>query len=357
MRKALSLAFLLVLVVAISPTTAGGEKEKPPQGNAQGIEKARKVLEREYNLKPRFVEGQKRYYRLWMTIENFDDYGHVAGRSQWRGDLERVVTAVDSSGRAEEKVTWKNVGFRSWLMNEGRYGPHQAASWADGFSYTFSLEDDYKDLNWDFSEIPKNMLGFVFVGAVQISAHAEYDFLRSSHHAKIENLRRIGEVMKDLPEEGKTFDLDFPPVFTNSKLVRKNVRVGFLGLTLVNGEPCALIDYQQGPQPFTWTMTMGPPFQPKPVTVNTVLISRQSGIFVVRLTDGSLVNGQFTERTQQKITPVGGESSARSGQGMWAIREITPEEFERGLADWAEEQTPTPQFRPVLTAAAAGEKK
>lgn len=356
MKKALNLALALAFVwVSVPLLTQGGEGVPPER--TQMLEKARTVLEHEYNLKPRFVKGQKRYYRLWMTIENLDNYGTVAQRSQWRGDFERVVTAVDASGRAEERVTWKNVGFRNWLMKEGRYGPHQAASWADGFSYDFSMEDDYGDLNWDLSKIPKNMLGFLFVGGLQISAHAEFDFMRSSRHARIEKLRRIGERMKDLPEEGKAFDLDFPPVFTNSKLVRKHVQVGFLGLTLANGEPCALIDYQQGPQPFTWTMEMGPPFQPQPVTVNTELTSRQNGIFVVRLSDGSLVNGQFIERTFQKITPVGSEPASRAGQGMWHIREITPEEFKQGLANWEQEQTPTPQFRPVLGATSAGPAK
>ncbi len=348
MKKLLKAGLAIILVVG-APRIMGGGEKYPPGRKAQAFDEVRKILEREYDLKPRFVKGQKRHYRLWMTIDNLDAYGNVVGRNQWRGDFERVVVSLDSSGRAEEKVTWKNVGFRGWLMNESRYSPHQTMPWAEGFSYRFSLEDSYEDLNWDFSDIPKNMLGFVFRGALQISAHVEYDFLRSSRHAAIERLRRVGQLQRNPPEEGQVFSLDFPPVFTNSQLVRKHVQVGFLGLTLANGEPCALIDYQQGPQPFTWTMSMGAPGQPEQARMNTELISRQNGIFVVRLADGSLVHGEFTEITMSKMTPAaGGAPTSSYARGMWHLREITPEEFELGLTRWEEEQTPTPRFRPEV---------
>lgn len=351
MRRATSFAFLIALLLVSPSLILGGKDAAPPEGETQANEQLRKVLEREYNLVPKFVKGQKRYYRLWMTIENLDAYGKLAGRSQWRGDLERFVTSVDPSGRAEEKITWKNVGFRAWLMGKEQYGPHQPVPWADGFSYRFSLEDKYEDLKWDFSQIPKNMLGFVFVAAFQISAHVEIDFLRSRRHAAIQRLRHVGELHGDLPEEGQTFSLDFPPLFTNSKLQRQHVQVGFLGLTLAEGEPCALIDYRQGPQPFTWTMTMGPPMQPEPAAMNTALTSRQAGIFVVRLKDGTLVNGEFTEIAMSKVTPAaGGDSALSLTQGTWHIREIRDEDFERGLAGWEEEQSPTPRFRPGVQA-------
>ncbi len=350
MRKPLHLASVVVLFVAFPQVIVGLVSERSLAGPDPHIEEVRKILEGEYQLRPTFAQGQKRHYRLWMTIENLDPYGTVANRNQWRGDFERVVLSVDPSGRAEEKVTWKNVGFRGWLMNQARYGPHQTAPWADGFSYRFSLEDDYDDLAWDFSQIPQNMLGFVFAAALQISAHVEFDFLRSSRHAAIERLRQLGQVLRSPPEEGQVFSLDFPPLFTNSRAERRHVQVGFLGLTLADGDPCALIDYHQGPQVFTWTMQMGTPGQPEQTSVNTELTSRQDGIFVVRLVDGSLVHGQFTENTMSKIAPAaGGAPTSAYARGMWHIREITAEEYEEGLATWAEEQSPTPRFRPEAT--------
>jgi len=350
MRKLLKAGLVIMLVVGAPRIVAAGEEEYSSGREGQAIYEVRKILEREYDLKPRYIKGQKRYYRLWMTMENLDKYGGVAVRYQWRGDFERVVVSVDPSGGAKEKITWKNVGFRNWLNNEARYGSHQVAPWAEDFSYTFSLEDDYADLNnWDFSGIPKNSMGVVFRGALQITAHAEFDFLRSSRHATIERLRQVGQVLRSLPEEGKIFSLDFPPLFTNSRLERKHVRVGFLGLTLANGEPCALLDYQQGPQQFSWTWTAGAPGSGQPI-LNTDYTSRQTGVFAVRLEDGSLVRAHLAEFSHSKTTPAaGGPPTPGYTYGIWHIREITAEEYKEGLDKWAEEQTATPRFRPEVT--------
>jgi hypothetical protein len=325
--------------------TAGNQR--PKEGRSDALSQIRDLLKLEYNLKPKFSKGGRRYYRLWMTIESPGPRGNTAERNQWRGDFERVVISVDPSDRAEEEVTWRNVGVRRWLLDEGKYASHQPLPWADGFSYRFSMEDSYEELDWDYSSIPKNVAGFVFRAILQVTAHYEFDFLRSSRHASIEKLRYVGAVLRDPPEEGQVFNLDFPPVFTNSRLERKHVEIGVLGLAWADDEPCALIDYRQGPQRFSWTMTTAAGEQAEPVSVNTELTSRQEGVFVVRLEDGSLVNGWLAESTIQRITPAGGgEPTGRYTRGIWHIREITSEEFAGGLKDWENEQTPTPQFRP-----------
>jgi len=322
--------------------------QRPKEGRSDALSQIRDLLKVEYNLKPKFSRGDRRYYRLWMTVENPGPRENTAERNQWRGDFERVVISVDPTDRAEEEVTWRNVGVRRWLLDEGKYASHQPLPWADGFSYRFSMEDSYDELDWDYSSIPKNVAGFAFRAVLQVTAHYEFDFLRSSRHAAIEKLRRVGAVLRNPPEEGQVFNLDFPPVFTNSRLERKHVEVGLLGLTWADGEPCALIDYRQGPQRFSWTMTTAAGEQAEPVSVNTELTSRQEGVFVVRLEDGSLVNGWLAESTIQRITPAGGgEPTGRYTRGIWHIREITSEEFAGGLKDWEKEQTPTPQFRPV----------
>jgi hypothetical protein len=316
--------------------------------NRRSSRALQKALSGQFDLKPKYTTGNQRYYRLWMTLEAFDPYGDLQARSQWRGDFQRVVESVDASGRAEERITWKNIGIRTWLTVEARYGAHEVLPWAEGFSYRFSAEDNYDELDWDYSSLPGEFTGRIFRTAFQVSAHMEFDFLRSSRHAAIEKLRRVGEVLRNPPEEGEVFSLDFPPLFTNSRIERKHVQVGLLGLTLAKGEPCALLDYQQGPQDFSWTELAGPPEgESSHETVKVNLKSWQQGVFTVRVVDGSLAHGEFTEWHMIKRAPAaGGAAMANYSRGIWGVREIAAKDYAVGLESWGDEQIPFPQFRP-----------
>jgi len=312
------------------------------------LESLRQALPQPFDLKQKYSVGQERCQRMWMTIEAFNCFGDLQARVQWRGDLHRVVHDVDSSGRAREKVTWRSVGVRSWLLDEDRYEPAKAVPFAEGFSYDFSAEDDYDELTWDYSSIPREPLGRSFRTAFSVSAHLEFDFLRSSRHASIEKLRHIGEVLTHTPEEGKTFSIDFPPFFTNSCLNRKHVQAGFLGLTLADDAVCVLLDLKQGPQDFFWHELVSPPGDAsKEEKLAVRLKSWQDGVLSIRMEDGSLVSGEFTEWHMIKRVPLaGGNPIANHSRGIWSIREITEQNCGKGLEDWATEQTPTPQFRP-----------
>lgn len=342
---------LLALACLLSGAQGANSRDMKPEKKRT----LKEWLSRDYELKPHYVKGQKRYYRLWQTLEQLDPWGNLQGRSQWRGDLERVVESVDPSGRAEEKITWKNVGSRSWLMAEGKYGPHRPLPWADGFSYGFSAEDGYDELRADYVSIPKNPVGMLFRMAFQVSAHLEFDFLRSSRHGAIERLRKVGSLLLNPPEEGQKFTLDFPPWAVNSDLEKKHVEISFLGLTQVNGEPCAIIDYQQGPQDFLWE-TLDTQGAAPALGMNegvsswhTAMKSWHHGLFFVRLRDGSLVFGWLTEPTMGKITPQGdGQPIPRYGRGTWSIQEITADDYAAGLKDWDQEQSLTPRFRDVV---------
>jgi hypothetical protein len=330
--------------------TACAQDREAPQ-TAYQSQVLNNVLGQEYDLKATYVAGQKRHYRLWMTLESLDPWGNLQGRHQWRGDFEREVESVDTTGKAEEKITWKNVGFRSWDIAKGKYGAHQEIPWAENFSYSFSAEDAYDDIKWDYAGVPRDMAGVVFRAGFQVSAHFEFDFMRSSRHASIEKLRRVGDLLPHPPEEGQEFSLSFPSLMENSHLKRENVEVGFLGLTQVAGEPCAIIDYRQGPQRFWWDTrnSQQPAFAGENVTAwHTEMTAWQHGQFVVRLKDGSLVHGEFTERQMSKLTPQGGGEPAPSyGRGIWSIREITAEDYAEGLEGWEQEGSPTPRFRPA----------
>ena len=351
MRKPLTIvggiAFALVVLGLTAFMQQRGAANKPDQSRALAS-----VLSQQYDLKAKYEKGQKRYYRMWMTLEQFDPWGNTLIRLQWRGDFERLVESVDAAGKAAEKITFKSVGFRIWDPAKGKYGPHQELPWADNFSYKFSAEDAYDDINWNYDKIPKSPQGVGFRAGFQVSAHYEFDFMRSSRHAAIEKLGHVGQLLPHPPEEGQEFSLGFPELMENSRLKRENVEVGFLGLTQVAGEPCAIIDYRQGPQSFSWDTKGGahPAFaSAKDVTGwHTEMKSWQDGKFVVRVKDGSMVYGEFTERTMSKLTPQpSGAPAPANGRGIWSIREITAGDFANGLKDWEQEVTAIPNFRPA----------
>ncbi len=336
------LAFLIGVVVVGGAIMALAEDKT--------MRLARELLNHDYNLKQRYSKGQKRHYRLWMTLEVLGPAGDVTFRNQWRGDFERLVLAVDSTGRADEQVTWKNVGWRMWDPSGNHYGKPEVFASASGYTYRFSAESSYDELKWDLSPLAQSPLSSAFQGGLQVSAHYEFDFMRSSRHAAIEKLRRPGDVLRHTPEEGQAFSLDFPPYMTDSHFHREHVVVGFRGLTLCSGEPSAIIDYHQGPQDFTWmsnvtSVTTGA----QSSKAHTQLKSWQDGEFLVRLQDASLLQGEFMEHHIMQVTPEGGGPTSLASRGIWSIREITPADYSNGLSDWDGDQSPSPILRPDVS--------
>jgi hypothetical protein len=310
------------------------------------VESLANLLSGKFDLRQKFEAGRQSYYRLWQTIEIFDLYGDVVFRNQWRGDFRRTMETIRPSGKIEESVTWHSVGVRNWIFDESKYDQHHELEWARDFSYSFSIEDDYRDLNWDYSIVPKTLIGSTFRQAFQVSAHFEFDFLRSVSHAAIDRLQKVGDIVMNPPEEGQTFSLSFPPVVTNSVLRRKHVHIGFLGITQIGGVPCALLYYRQGPQTFSWDAiedpngdTSGDPDK----VWHKDLKSWQQGHLCIRLQDGGLAEGEFSENHMiKKARPGGGDPTADHSRGIWSIREITPEAYTNGLQDWGQDQLELP---------------
>jgi hypothetical protein len=290
----------------------------------------------EYDLRRRATRGDHSHYRIWMTIELLGSRGALMGRYQTRGDFERQVTSVDPIA---ERIVWRNVGSRGWDTDKDAYGEHQPLDWAEGFAYDFSPEQAYEELAWDHSHLPKTTEGYTFV-TLQITGHLEFDFLRSARHGRIDALRRPGDTQVP-PEDGQRFQIEFPPLSVHSALERRHVRTGFLGLTEADGELCAILDYRQGPQTFTWE-NLSDPSAPTAHEVR----SWQYGQFVVRTSDGELTEGDFTERAVMTMRPLnGGQAMTMPVRGMYAIRRISTEEFAEGLDSWGAEQTPRPPSR------------
>jgi hypothetical protein len=282
-------------------------------------------LTREYDLKPTYVKGTTRYYRLVIVYKVLNPLGQVMSRSEHRGDIKRVVESVQTDGKAYERITWKNVAVRNAPGATGPYGPYKILPWAEGFSYRFSAEDSHEDFPWNYEDFPKTMEGYQAL-LLTVDAHFEFDYLRSSYHGAIENLKHIGDEI-EAPDSHIPFRLTFPPVVTDSWLEKKDVYIKFVGLTQVAGEPCAVIAHRQGPGEFYLDMAMG-----TPEPVRNELTSSFSGDLIVRLSDGSLIHGDFIEHVRNKLQLPGQTNPTYTQmQADYVIDEISPEEYERGL--------------------------
>jgi hypothetical protein len=304
-------------------------------------------LSRKFNLQPKFELGKQSFYRMWQTIEVFDPFGDVVHRNQWRGDFQRTVDSVSQSGKAVESIRWHSVGARYWIPEESKYGPYKELDYSKGFSYKLSIEDGYEDLNWDYSSVPKTVEGSIFRQAFQVSAHFEFDFMRSVKHAAIDGLQYIGDLISELPEEKEHFSLSFPPVVSNSVLERKHLHIGFLGLNQIEGEPCAVLYFRQGPQKFTWdgveSMDITAEITNEDEPWHKILTSWQQGHFCIRLKDGSLAESEFSENHMIKKTRLDGtEPSASHSRGIWSIREVSPQAYSSGLENWNDDQNELP---------------
>lgn len=306
------------------------------------LDLVKKVLASEFDLKPRLVPGTRSFYRYWQTVEIFDPFGAVLHRFQWRGDLSRTV-----EDDLKESISWHSVGSRFWNPAASRYEPYRELDYARGFSYKLSIEDEYDDLNWDYSSVPKSIEGSTFRQAFTVTAHFEFDFLRSVKHGAIQKLTRIGDLLSESPEEGQTFSLSFPPVVTNSILKREKVHVGFLGLNHFEGEPCALLQFRQGPQKFSWDGIEGPDVtavgQYEDNVWHKELTSWQFGQLALRLSDGGLAEGELLENHMiKRSNPAGDEVMPINSRGIWTIRQISEAEYSSGLEGWNDDQSELP---------------
>lgn len=283
------------------------------------------LLMQEYDLVPKYKKGQKRYYRLVIVYKRVDQKGGVIEVTEHRGDIQRVVESVDANGKAYELITWKNIGERIATGDQGKFGPYKKAPWAEGFTYRFSAEDSYQDFHWNYKSFPQTREGYLTV-ILTVDAHFEFDYLRSKYHGGIEKLRRIGDEV-DSPDNHQPFSLNFPPMVSNSRMQKNNVGLKFLGLTQVDGEPCAIVAHRQGPGHFSLDVAAG-----SNTSSSMAISSSFRGNLVVRLSDGSLVQGDFVEQVRNEMTTPGQEKPIYiSTEAEYNVYEISREDYLKGL--------------------------
>jgi hypothetical protein len=241
-----------------------------------------KTLTRDFDLRYRPKVGDVGYYRLDIVYRSLDSLGAVTTRENWSGVFRRAVDAIDASGKVTETITWRDAG-RRFADAGGQYGEREVQEWAEGFTYTFSAEDGYEDFHWDTENFPKDLYGWNVL-LLQLDAHFEFDFLRSSRHGAIEKLTRVGDTVLT-PDSNTPFWLGLPGVIDVPAFNKQNLRTTFVGLTRCHDAPCALLQFDMDTSPFSSEM-MGMEIDSS---------SQFAGTLKVRLSDGALEEGEFLE--------------------------------------------------------------
>jgi hypothetical protein len=230
-----------------------------------------------------------------ILYKRLDPAGKIISEYEHRGDFERVVRSVDANGKSYELITWNNVFTREKAAGDREFSAYKPQPWLSGFSYPFSAEDSHQDFHWKYDIFPKTREGYLSL-MLTVDAHFEFDYLRSSFHGAIEKLRRIGDEV-EAPDSRLTFSIDFPPVVPRSHLRKTNVFTKFLGITQVNNEPCAILAHRQGPGDFVLDFSMD-----ENAIMRMNITSSFRGNLFVRLSDGSLVHGDFIEYVRSQGT-------------------------------------------------------
>jgi hypothetical protein len=315
---------IVILWVALSiiPVNLGYAQQSPSK-NEDGSMFS--LLAQQYDVRPKYKKGDKRYYRLVILYKRLEPSGKLLSFLEHRGDIERVVDSVQSDGKAYEIITWKNVAHREIPEKSSTLGPWKKQPWVEGFSYRFSAEDSHQKFHWNYQSFPKTMEGYLSL-MLTVDAHFEFDYLRSSFHGAIEKLRRIGDEV-EAPDSHLTFTVNFPPVVPSSHLRKRNVYTKFIGLTQINGEPCAILAHRQGPGEFLLNFAASPT-----TTASHEITSSFWGNLMVRLSNGSLVYGDFIEQVRAQVNLPGQDKPTFwSTQAEYRIDEISSEVYMKGL--------------------------
>jgi len=320
---------LVVSLWLLSAMLAGTGSAAPRQMGAPGHPRAAKtgaasevytipqVLEKRYDLTPRYQLGQTTYYRFVQTIYLVGAAQEVLQRIQTSGNFQRQVVKLREDGAAVERITWRKFAN---LVGSGRTGPFgepQTVPASENFSYLFCAEDSYENFHWNYESIPKTMLGDGFM-MLSINAHFEFDFLRSRSHGAIHQLHRLGDRVV-APDTDRPFTIHSRAIPQSWTCTKRDLTLTFLGLSEVQRHPCALLEF------WTWLdvdaeLGSGTNRMQRPGH------TQFDGHLLVDLQDGSLWRGDFNEWvTLPTLGPTGKETMKTYVE--YRMERISTEEF------------------------------
>jgi hypothetical protein len=267
----------------------------------------------EHDLRYRARPGDVHYYRRTSTYNQLDDLGVPVVRNRIRGDLRRVVDSVDPDGVPHETLTWRNVTV-SQAKGDEPFGNADHLPWADGFTYSYCIEDDYTSFDTTvFDALPRTLEGWFFVLLVR-DTQGPIDNMRSAR-MEVDELKHIGDEVtrtRDPAEAASQHStLSFPPIIDCPYFAVSVLHSRFDAISVVGDQPCAILGFSMEPCIF------------ETIFMDNQMLGGSSfaGTMTLRLSDGSHESAHFEEYVFFE-----GGVNHKPIYDMWRI---TEEEYER----------------------------
>lgn len=195
-------------------------------------------------LKLRYPVGETLHYRIRRHSDFFRLSGTKFGEHTVVAYFTRARLENSSGGQVREKLTWKKFGFGE------SFDPKKPVKLsylkeAEGFSLTCSVEDEDLINKFDFSSLPRSILGMWFMimswDAVTFDAP-----VRPQNHYDFPDSAPIGSEFQNT-RGSYDFQFQYPPLLTDSKYTfgGKN-HSKIIGVGIEQGIPCAIIEFSNG---------------------------------------------------------------------------------------------------------------
>jgi hypothetical protein len=209
---------------------------------AQSVARQKTTLPESVPLKLRYKVGETLCYRLKRLNNNFRIDGTKSGEMRVITYFTRTRLPDDALGRVQERFIWKRFEFgQSTTADPARLTEFKEA---ENFTLDLSVNEDMAIEKFDFSSLPRTMDGFMFM--ILTWDAVTFDGLtRPTPGLRIPDEAPLGAQFEDRTNP-RDFVFSFPPLVTESKYTFSGKSwVKLVGLSLVKGLPCALLQAGQ----------------------------------------------------------------------------------------------------------------
>jgi hypothetical protein len=243
------------------------------------------------SLKLRYPIEETLHYRMLRHSDFFRMDGSKFGEHTVIAYFTRTRIENAADGKVQENFTWAKFGFgESFIPNQ----PIQLSylKEAEGFSLTCSVTDEDLITKFDFSSLPRTLLGVWFMimswdavtfdGAVRPQNY--YDFPESALlGSEFVNMRGSYD-----------FLFEYPPLVTNSKYTfsGKN-QAKIIGVGIEKGMPCVIVEFSHSENIIAMNLDLGA------AKMSNRGLEHIWGKTYVSLDDGRIVKGVLTAPVSQ----------------------------------------------------------
>lgn len=282
-------------------------------------------LAKGYDLSFNDREGDVDYFRMKTIYYHGDHLGIMKDRDEVLGIFQRQVLTVNQESFVT-KYTWKNVRVGHSPTIKEDITEWQHLSFAEGFTYEIDLNEPSFLLSpVDHTNIPKTLLGLRFWVKL-MDAHAQFELLRTETHGSISQIKKIGDRVST-PGAHQEGGWDFPPMITESTFANGDYDTMFTGLSIIDGNTCAILEYINADSRLNSKMQVTPK-----MVFDQDGTSNFWGHIYLDLETGKLIKGDLYEYVVVQVDgPPLPEPMRLFERRIVEIEKITKEEYENPI--------------------------